>query len=117
MINITRDNVRSLLLRDFYYIDSGEDFFDPFIKRKALVSYIVSFLEEKGINYKVNYETYPPPVLHIEYKNNLFEIELDTRYCRIGGLKIVKGDITDIPEELTKLKDEYNNRINERESL
>ena len=115
MINITASNVRSILLNNFY-IGNEEDFFDSFLKRKIMISSIIEFLKEKGINYQIGKSAFVP-ALFIDYKNTLFKVEINEWYCRIDWFNAIKGNLPEEPEELTKLKDEYNNKISRRESL
>jgi hypothetical protein len=113
MINITASNVSSILLGNFCIRDE-EDFFDPLLKRKVMISSIVEFLEEKGIHYQIGESAFVP-ALFVNYKNTLFKVEIYEWYCRIDGFNVIKGDLPDEPVDLTRLKDEYNNRISRKE--
>jgi len=106
MKNITKSNIHTILLNDFY-IESEGNFLEPFLKRETILSSIASFLKEKGINCQINQSL----ALFVEYKNTLFEVLTNKWYCRIDWFRVIKGDLSDAPEELIKLKDEYNNKV------
>jgi len=112
MKNITKNNVMAILRRSFN-IKGEEDSFDPHIKWRVLVENVISFLKEKGFNYRLEEGWYPS--LYVEYNNQWYELDLSSRYCLIDRIRILKGH--DISWEIMKLRDEYNNKISRRKSL